>query len=289
MPTLTRDQVLIRLKDLQTVPAVYRRLLQILDEPYPSARSVAEVLSSDVALSVRVLRMVNSAFYGVVVPVASVTRAVSLLGLDVLRGVFLCLASYDLFFAGTAPGASRLWRHSLGTAILARELARPLDPRLREELFSAGLLHDVGLAILSGQLPEVWRTYEEALEEGEEALDAEERIFGATHCEVGEWACERWRLPEVIGACVRWHHAPLEAGADQMAACLVHIAMHSWDDPDFRAPHDVLEAVGLDDQAILEARAVAESEFQRLEDALGGLKRREGPADDRGAKRRVLR
>ncbi|MBT9588586.1 HDOD domain-containing protein [bacterium] len=216
--------VKFRVRDLDAMPLVFRKLLAILNSPYPSPRELGQVIETDQSLSVRVLRMVNSAAGGQNSPVLSVPQAVSLLGINVVRSLSFCMASYDAFFSPSDQGRKELWRHSVLTGILGRILSSKLHVGQPEEMFVAGMLHDVGRSVLMKHYPQKVRLLEALTAQLGNPLEAEQKTFGVTHAEAGGWTCECWKLPDVLTACVRHHHAPGEAGEFAAQARLIHVA-----------------------------------------------------------------
>ncbi len=217
-------QVKFRVRDLDAMPFVFRKLMALLNRPYPSPRELGQVIATDQSLSVRVLRMVNSAAGGVRNQVLSVPQAVALLGIDVVRSLSFCMASYDSFFSHNDGHRQQLWRHSLLCALLSRGLSGRLKIGQPEEMFVAGMLHDIGKTVLIKHCPKAHRRVEQLSLYARNPLEAELTVLGVTHAEVGSWACECWKLPEVLLACVRYHHSPESAGQWCDAATLIQIA-----------------------------------------------------------------
>ncbi len=225
--TLKR-RVTSRVGELDAMPTVFRKLLEVLNSAYPSPRELGQIIATDQSLSIRVLRMVNSAAYGLTGNVMSVNQAVNLLGINVVRSLTCCLASYDSFFHRPDAQRATLWRRSLGVGLVARRLAERAKLKNPEEAFVAGMLHDVGRALLAKHCPREYAMVEARRIRGAQTLEAELQVLGATHAEVGAWACESWRLPTELVESVRFHHTPLEAGPYVRAASIVHIADNLW-------------------------------------------------------------
>lgn len=225
--TLKR-RVCSRVGDLDAMPTVFRKLLEVLNSSYPSPRELGQIIATDQSLSIRVLRMVNSAAYGLTGKVISVGQAVNLLGINVVRSLTCCLASYDQFFNSPDARAASHWRHSLGVGLVARRLAESARLSNPEEHFVAGMLHDVGRALLVKHCPRECAMVEARYVRGAALLDAEMQVLGTTHAEVGAWACSAWRLPPELVEAVRYHHNPLAAGEYVRSASLVHLADCLW-------------------------------------------------------------
>ncbi|MBS2038439.1 HDOD domain-containing protein [bacterium] len=224
-PTALEKKVRFRVRDLDTMPFVFRKLMAMLNKPYPSARELGQVIATDQGLSVKVLRMANSAAGGVRSQVLSVHQAVSLLGINVVRSLSFCMASYDSFFSSNDPERKGMWRHSLLTALVARDLSVFLRLGQPEEMFVAGMLHDVGHSVIIKHCPKEYARMQVLMSRGKETLEAEQEVLGVGHAEVGAWACDCWRMSALLCNCVRFHHQPEKAPSEyRMLAYLIHLA-----------------------------------------------------------------
>ena len=146
------DLLLERDHEIPSIPPVVARVMQTIESSTSSARDLGEIISLDHALTTRILRVANSAYYGFPKEISTVTTAVIILGFVTVRGIALGVSLLNLNLHQDLKGKfsnRELWRHSVGTAIAAKELARIASPALRELAFSAGLLHDLGKALLA--------------------------------------------------------------------------------------------------------------------------------------------
>ena len=218
-----------KVQDLPTLPQVASRVVQMAMDPNVSLRQVGRVVESDPALAFKILKVVNSAFYGFSRKIGSVPLAVNILG---AREVILLTLSVSVFSAfPPIPGKptfdrEAFWRHSIGCGAIARALEERFGKGGHEELFSGGLLHDIGKILLDQYFhPEFSEALDISRRERIPIEQAELRVFGTTHEEVGGWLAERWQLPEGLVACVRHHHRPSEAPREyREAVVIVHIA-----------------------------------------------------------------
>jgi HD-like signal output (HDOD) protein len=202
---------------LPSMPARYQEVVAEINSPDPTVAKVAEIIEKDVAMSAKVLQIVNSAFVGLNNRVANVTHAVSLLGLDNVRNMVLLSG---IFFAFDGQVKSRhasmeaLWSHSLEVARCAMTIAREEsgDREAAFAAFTAGLLHDVGLLVLSARLPDkLDQAFEWARQNGTSIFEGEREIFGATHAQVGGYLLELWGLPDSVTEAVAYHDYPSAA------------------------------------------------------------------------------
>lgn len=198
-------QIMIKLldiEDLPTLPDVMEKILQIVDDERASAHDLTAVLECDHAISARVLRMANSAFYGLRYGVDSIRRAVVVIGFDAVRLLALATSVFETFsrkrqFA-LEPGD--FWMHSLGTAKAAQLLAKRLTrmPN-RDGCFTVGLLHDMGKYLLALSLKAEYHSIVRAAQETQRPLhEVEHEWLGTNHAEVGAWVAEKWNLPPLI-------------------------------------------------------------------------------------------
>jgi putative nucleotidyltransferase with HDIG domain len=223
---MTPRELVAGIGDIVTLPEVYLRVRSLLDDPRSSAADIAEVVSHDPALTLRLLKLVNSAFYGFPAKIGSVSHAITIVGTRELHNLVLATTAPRALegLEGEPVDLTTFWHHSVYTAMVARLLARERGLRNTEYVFVAGLLHDVGQLVLRHVLPEV---AEAVLEEGEQALGywrAERARLGFCHAEVGGALMSEWGLPEGLCEAVACHHEPGRAEAFPVEAALVHIA-----------------------------------------------------------------
>jgi len=213
-----------RTTDVQTLPHAMAKLRRRLDEPMASAIALGEEIGKDQVLAAKVLRLVNSGFYGLRTPVTTITQAMVLLGFDVVRTLVLSASVLDIVELMNRLLAG-LWGHSLATARVAHALAERLEIRDPEEVALAGLLHDLGKVIIAQRFPAEAKEIAEIMA-ARDCLrhEAERTVLGASHAEVGMWLLRKWGLPDTLVAPIAYHHdfrADREF-ADRIA--IVHVA-----------------------------------------------------------------
>jgi putative nucleotidyltransferase with HDIG domain len=214
--------------NLPTLPTVVAKMLELIDDPRSSARSLTRLVNTDQVLTARILKLANSAFYGFPNPISTINLAVVVLGFDTIKNLGLSVAVISRFARAKSDGElldySRFWEHSVGVGVASRMLARRLGLRAIEgEAFVAGLIHDIGKVILS-QYQTV--RYSECLHmaHSQEMLltRAEEQVFEVNHAEVGSWLARKWNLPPALVEAIRLHHVPLTAKVRPELCALVH-------------------------------------------------------------------
>jgi len=229
MPSATTGRTALRRAaertvTLPTFPAVASRLIEEVARPDATSEEIGRILARDPALTARTLKLANSEFYGFPRKVGSVDLAVLVLGTHTIRD--LVLTSSVLQAMGrTGSALEGLLVHSMATGIAARALADRAKYGLTGDAYAAGLLHDVGKVVLRESEPKRFdqvlaRCRSKSVASGE----AERKLFGSDHAEVGGWLAERWGLPADIVEAIACHHRPDAATRNPALAALVHIA-----------------------------------------------------------------
>jgi len=207
-----------------TIPAVVSRITAMISTGTVSAAEIAEEIGKDQVLAARVLRLVNSAFYGFRQPITTISHAMVLLGLDVVKTLVMTASVLDIVDAMNQHMAG-LWEHSLGTARAANALAERLAMDDPEECALGGLLHDMGKVVIAQTFPaEHARIRQTVAERGCLQIDAEMAVLGVTHADVGMWLLKKWSLPAKIVYPIAYHSNfhPRRDFADRTA--IVHLA-----------------------------------------------------------------
>jgi putative nucleotidyltransferase with HDIG domain len=206
-------------------PAV--KLLALVDNPGVSVPQIESILRQDPGLTANLLRLANSAYFGVPSRIGSVRQAVILLGLKRLVHMVIATCT-SAIMDRTVPGydlpAGELWRHSLAVSVAAEGLARELKLDAVEEIFTAALLHDVGKMVLGQFVQDDYAKIALALDQGLPFEAAESIVLGTNHAEIGAQVLSKWSLPEGIVIAVRWHHEPEKAERTDPMLDVVHVA-----------------------------------------------------------------
>lgn len=205
--------IIDQIDSLPTLPAVAARVLSLASSDDASARDLTQIIESDPALTSRILALVNSATFGRAKSVAAVNRAVTLLGFEAVRSSVLSLKVFDLFSRRGAEAAKSafdrvsFWKHSLAVAAAAQLIARRVRGVSPEEVFVAGLLHDLGKVALDYALP---KTFDQVIRSVQNRrisfMDAENRILGLDHAVIGKRLAQNWQFPETLVNVIWLHH-----------------------------------------------------------------------------------
>jgi HD-like signal output (HDOD) protein len=213
---MTPQEVIHNLGDLPPLPQVAARALRISADSDTSSRELQELIRLDQALSVQLLRIANSAMFGRMREVSTLTEAVLTLGFATTRSVVIASSVKKLLARGPAGPKERiLWEHALVTATAGSAFGRSLRLPRAEEIFLAGLIHDIGKSVLALKFPEPYLALLRRLDDqGGDGIDLELDAFGFDHAMVGEALVRSWSLWDGLAAVVRWHHDPLQAPAE---------------------------------------------------------------------------
>ena len=215
------------LKSFPSMPGAAVKLLALIDDPEISVARIEKILRQDAGLTANLLKLANSAYFGIPSKVGSVRQAVLLLGLKRLIQMVIasCVSAimdkpvpgYDL-----APG--ELWRHSLAVTVAAEGLVKELKVDAAEEIFTAALLHDVGKLVLGEFVADDFNKIENALSPEVAFETAEDMVLGTNHADIGARILNQWSLPPGIVNAVRWHHDPESADQSDLMLDIVHVA-----------------------------------------------------------------
>ncbi|MFO7604047.1 MAG: HDOD domain-containing protein [Gammaproteobacteria bacterium] len=214
--------------ELASLPGVCGQVAALTEDPAAANRDLARLIGQDPGLSLKILRLANSAFYGRVKDVETIEQAVNIIGMQRLRDIVLGTAAIDTFngIRNELVSMEDFWMHSLYCAIASRLLANTMRHPRAESVFVAGLLHDIGQLVLFHERPEQSRetlllTIEDLSEP--DMVEAEQQVFGFDHCQIGAVLAEKWGLPEMLTAAILYHHAPEKTRQHQQEVALVHI------------------------------------------------------------------
>ena len=232
----TLKRLIAGIQKLPSLPSVYFKLNAALASEDVSAKEIADVISQDMAMTAKVLQMVNSALFGVRRDITGVAQAVTFLGIETVKSLALSAMAFSQFSdPALARVAGRLAEHSLRVGILAREMAKSWNfPCVSaDDCFVAGLLHDIGKLILADNRPS---EFQDALrktgQDGLNAAAAEAQVFGSRHAEVGAYLFWLWGLPDCVTEAVALHHKPEGFRGAVMAVHVADALVNNQDSPE---------------------------------------------------------
>lgn len=208
-------QLVARLDRLPSIPALYVQIVEKVKDPEIGLDEIGDIVGKDIAMTAKILKLVNSAFFGLGRQISSPAEAVSYLGVETIKSLVLSIHAFSQFSSvrlGTFSIDS-LWLHSQQTAGLAKEIARmeDVENRVLDDSFVAGLLHDTGRLVLASNFPGEYDAVLAAVgSESRALLAAEEQSFGANHADVGGYLLGLWGLPVPVVEAIALHHQPAQ-------------------------------------------------------------------------------
>jgi putative nucleotidyltransferase with HDIG domain len=217
-----------RINDLPGLPSVVFETIHLLDEPGITIERLISSIQLDQAIVSKLLRLVNSSFYGFQGKIGSLSQALVLLGFNAVRNAVLSISILDIFSGINKDRAfdPRLfWLHAIGTGVISRVIGHQLKyPRL-ENLFVAGLLHDIGKLVIIKLFPEDFpQVLKEVKRRDISIIEGESAVLGINHTEIGHKMAENWRLPEEIQEAVALHHCPWNASENRAMSATVSLS-----------------------------------------------------------------
>jgi putative nucleotidyltransferase with HDIG domain len=221
------SRILGKIKALPTLSLVVAKVIQVVSNPLTSASDLSKIITVDQALTAKVLRLANSAFYGFPFRIKNITQAVSILGFDTIRNLALTVSVYKVFTGEDQSDFSHqdFWKHCVGVAICANLLAKKIKYKSPEGAFTAGLLHDIGKNFFEQYMH---KEYSEVLKYAREKnmpiYAAEKEMLSIDHTVVGKMMAEKWNLPHELAAGIAAHHNPENEKEENVMAYIINVA-----------------------------------------------------------------
>ncbi|MDD4892313.1 MAG: HDOD domain-containing protein [Phycisphaerae bacterium] len=216
----TVSKALDQIGEISTLPEITLKIIETVEDPRSTARDLHEIVMHDLALSARILRVVNSAFYGLPGQVASIERAIVMLGLNAVKNIAIAASLNRVFRAGRISkrySARDLWTHSVAVGAAAKLLVEAINIPLPDEAFVGGLIHDIGLVVMLQSNAPAMQELVRAVETAEEETPSraahlfaslEAKLFGASHEVYGAGLARRWKFPRSFQYVTGYHHNP---------------------------------------------------------------------------------
>jgi HD-like signal output (HDOD) protein len=281
---ITADEIREKVKtiiQLPVLPTLAMEVVDMVENPRTSASQLGKVISTDQALTGKVLKIANSPFYGFPKKISTVDFAIIVLGFDALKEIVISISLIsslqkrsDAYF-----DSKQFWDHAITTGVIARRLGRDTKYRVSGEVFVGGLLHDMGISVMHRNFPNEFKRIVDITRETELSfIEAEESVLGVTHAEIGGWLAERWNLPESLCEAVAAHHHPERASKNMDLVSLIHVAdligqklqsgQNEFDKGSEFSP-EALKQLGMEDQSALdekidEYRRVIQADMEEL-------------------------
>ena len=221
------DLIMGKVKSFPGIPAIAARLMALLQDPNSSASQIEEILKYDPGLTANILKLTNSAYFGIPSTVSSVKQAIVLLGWKRLSQLVMAMCMSKMMkqrIPGYDLPQGELWRHSIAVSLAAEKLVKALQIKQAEEVFTAALLHDVGKLILGQFVSEDLQEIEEMVAKGFSFEVAEFMVLGIDHAAIGAQLLRTWSFPEELTSAVHWHHDPESCIKYGTLSEIVHVA-----------------------------------------------------------------
>ncbi len=216
-----------RIMSLPTLPTVVAKMIEMIDDPKTNAVSLSKLIETDQVLTAKVLKLANSAYYGLPRQIGSLNMAVVVIGFSALRNIVLGLTVVERFSKNWDGyfDFSQFWEHAVACGVASRYLARDHGYLNAEEAFATGLLHDLGKLIFNQYLPEDFDRIVRLVHKKNIPFEqAELEVVGISHAEVGGLLAEHWRLPKRLVDGIAFHHRPSQATNGSLLPAVVHVA-----------------------------------------------------------------
>ena len=193
------------IKDIQAMPSVIVRVLNVMKKPTVSMKELGDIVMYDQSLTIKILALVNSAYYGFSQQISSISIALSLLGMVKVKNIIVAVAMKPMM---SNQGDKELWKHSIRVAAGCEYLAELTKIMDADEAFIAGFIHDVGKIVLHTTNPKLYNRVISAVNDGADILDSERKYFDSDHVKTGSLLAKRWQLPILLANIISYHHNP---------------------------------------------------------------------------------
>jgi putative nucleotidyltransferase with HDIG domain len=221
LDALLRNQI-----KLPSLPTIFSQIVELMSDPNSSANDFSDVISKDPSLTARLLKIVNSVFYGYRSKVDTISQAVLIIGTNELYALCLSTSVLTMFknIPSTLVNMTSFWKHSIGCGIVAKKIAAFKKEANLEKFFVAGLLHDIGRLIIYNELPgPAHKAISLAGQHNELLYNAETEILGFHHAKIGGRLMNKWKLPSKLDDMIQFHHHP-ENASEHSDTAIIHIS-----------------------------------------------------------------
>jgi putative nucleotidyltransferase with HDIG domain len=218
---------LASIQNLPSIPVVMMEVTNLLANPNTSAGELGKIISKDQGLVTKILRVANSPLYGLPRKVSTIEFAIVILGFTHIKNIVIALSAFEAFNSKNDEKWDRkkFWAHSIMTATVAKNISEEIGYRKSGEAFIAGLLHDLGVSVIQRFFAKQFKEIIDLVENQKmRYLNAELKVLGLSHGEIGQYLSERWNLPESLGETIQHHHKPSESEDHKVVASIVHLA-----------------------------------------------------------------
>ncbi|MBK7632361.1 MAG: HDOD domain-containing protein [Ignavibacteriales bacterium] len=258
-------RLLTGIRNLPSVPFIMVEVSKMLDNPRTGASDLGKLISKDQAMVAKILSVANSPLYGLPRRVSTIEFAIVILGFDHIKNIVIALSMMEAFKSKEDKNWNRraFWLHSLITASAAKRIADDLGYRKSGEAFTCGLLHDLGISVIQRYFFEGFKEICALVNDQQmRYTNAEQKVLGISHEEIGKFLIEKWNLPSSLGDAILFHHKPSEAENEREMAAIIHLADYmtqrftmgdlNWDE-NYELDLAIIDILNLGDESYLES------------------------------------
>ncbi len=228
MSKITLARLLFKVKEMPPLPQSIAQILELTKSTKSSAHDLTKVCEHDPKLTVNMLKLANSSFYGFTRKISTISHAIVCLGLDTVKSIALTSSTQEMLnneVPAYALEKGMLWQHSIACSTCARIIAKRIGFKESEEAYIAGLLLDIGKIILSNFAEDEFIRIVEKTKRDKISFDkAEQEVLGFDHPQIGARIIEKWNLPPILVEAVQYHHRPEKAETHKKLTYIVHLA-----------------------------------------------------------------
>jgi putative nucleotidyltransferase with HDIG domain len=272
--------------DLPTLPDIAHKVVSLVQDEKTSVKDLSKLISYDQAISFRLLKVANSAYYGFLSEVSNIHHAITVLGFDEVKRLSVGIAVFN-FLKGTNNVTSSMldefWKHSVGCSLAAQIICKKMGKLNLGMVSTASLLHDIGKLILSNFFPEEYRIVLERVERDEVSIvDVEKDTLGFSHADVGGWLSRKLNFPPSLNLPITYHHQVEEVDQEYiLQVSIVHLANilckkakigNSWDKGTPCIQKTAKEALHIDEEGIDSIIKELQSEEEKVQAFLNSIK-----------------
>lgn len=193
------------IKDLQAMPSVIVKVLNVMKNPNANMKELGDIVIYDQSLTIKILALVNSAYYGFSQQISSINIALSLLGMTKVKNIVVAVAMKPMM---SGAGDKELWKHSIRVAAGCEYLAKLTNIMDADEAFIAGFIHDIGKTVLTANDQKTYDKVKDLANAGHDVLEVEKKYFDSDHVRTGSLLAKRWQLPILLANIISYHHSP---------------------------------------------------------------------------------
>jgi putative nucleotidyltransferase with HDIG domain len=251
------------IRNLPSIPLIIFEVSRLLEDPMTNASDLADLISKDQGMVTKILTIANSPFYGLSKKISTIEFAIVILGFENIKNIIIALSMIGAIKGkGKNWNRKKYWHHCLATASIAKRLAEDLGYPKSGEAFTAGLLHDLGIAIIqlyfNNEYNKIYKLFNS---KDVSFLEAETEVLNITHQEIGNFLVEKWNLPKALCDSILYHHNPDQANENNSLVSIIHLADYlSWElnfgrfefDKDPVMDHSIFEVFGWADEYLNE-------------------------------------